>query len=148
LFAKYPNNTNEAQVLLKVVTLNDLYSTQIPIRASDGPNVFDIARCIPNLKLDQAFNNRSLEIVNVNQHYPVSGEEKDQPLFVRHKVCKLAQSRCVPDVGPKCASVLDLLTEASSSRVEQIFRRLQAFWQLGLPRIPRHDGPISCSLRP
>lgn len=30
LFAKYPNNTNEAHVLLKVVALNDLYSTQIP----------------------------------------------------------------------------------------------------------------------
>ena len=35
LFARYPANTNEAQVLLKVVTLNDLYSTQIPLRARE-----------------------------------------------------------------------------------------------------------------
>jgi hypothetical protein len=65
LLAKYPNNTNEAQVLLKVLTLNDLYSTQIPLRAPDRPNVFDIAECIPRLGLDQALQERSLEIVNV-----------------------------------------------------------------------------------
>lgn len=65
LFAKYPNNTDEAQVLLKVVALNDLYSTHIPLRAPDRPNVFDIAECIPRLNLDQAFQDRSLEIVNV-----------------------------------------------------------------------------------
>lgn len=64
LFAKYPNNANETHVLLKVVALNDLYSTQIPLRASDRPNVFDVAACIPNLNLDQAFNDRSLKIVN------------------------------------------------------------------------------------
>jgi len=64
LFARYPKNTDEAQVLLKVVTLNDFYSTQIPFRAPDRPNVFDVARCIPSLKLDQAFKDGSLEIVN------------------------------------------------------------------------------------
>jgi hypothetical protein len=65
LFAKYPNNTNEAQVLLKVVTLNILYATRIPTNAPDNPNIFDIAECIPRLKLDQAFKAESLDIVNV-----------------------------------------------------------------------------------
>jgi hypothetical protein len=65
LFAKYPSNTIEAEVLLKIITLNDLYSTQIPIRARDRPNVFDIAARIPSLKLDQAFKDCSLEIVSV-----------------------------------------------------------------------------------
>jgi hypothetical protein len=65
LFAKYPSNASEAQVLLKVITLNDLYSTQIPTRAPDRPNVFDLAERIPSLKLDQAFKDGSLEIVNV-----------------------------------------------------------------------------------
>ena len=64
LFARYPNNTCAAQVLLKVVTLNDLYSTQIPTRAPDRPNVFDIADCIPKLNVDQAFKEKSLKIVN------------------------------------------------------------------------------------
>jgi hypothetical protein len=64
LFAKYPSNTCEAQVLLKVVTLNLLYSTQIPIRAPDRPNVFDVAKCIPKLNVDQALKECSLQIVN------------------------------------------------------------------------------------
>jgi hypothetical protein len=76
LFAKYPNNTNEAHVLLKVVALNDLYSTQIPLRAPDRPNVFDIAECIPKLKLDQAFKDCSLEIVNVISTTQFPGKRK------------------------------------------------------------------------
>jgi hypothetical protein len=64
LFAKYPDNTCEAQVLLKVLTLNDLYGTQIPTRAPDRPNVFDLARCIPKLNVDEAFKECSLQIVN------------------------------------------------------------------------------------
>lgn len=64
LFTTYPNSTSEAQVLLKVVALNNLYSTQIPTHAPDRPNVFDIAECIPKLKIDQAFKESSLEIVN------------------------------------------------------------------------------------
>jgi hypothetical protein len=62
LFSRYPDNTDEAQVLLKVVTLNQLYSTRLPTRAPDRPNVFDVARCIPALALDQGFSNASLDV--------------------------------------------------------------------------------------
>lgn len=64
LFAKYPSNTSEAQVLLKVITLNLLYATQIPTRAPNRPNVFDLAKYIPKLKVDQGLKERSLQIVN------------------------------------------------------------------------------------
>jgi hypothetical protein len=64
IFARYPSNKDEAQVLLKVVTLNQFYSTQLPTRAPDRPNVFDVARCIPGLGLDHAFKNASLDIVD------------------------------------------------------------------------------------
>jgi hypothetical protein len=64
LFAKYPNNTCEAQVFLKVVTLNNLYATRIPTRAPGSPNVFDVAHCIPRLAVDQALKEGSLQIVN------------------------------------------------------------------------------------
>jgi len=64
LFAKYPSNTSESQVLLKVVTLNDLYATRIPIHARNVPNVFDLAKCIPTLNVDQALKECSLQIVN------------------------------------------------------------------------------------
>lgn len=76
LFAKYPNNTNQAHVLLKVVVLNDLYATRIPMHASACPNVFDIAECIPKLKLDQAFQDRSLDIVNVISTTQFPGKKK------------------------------------------------------------------------
>ena len=64
LFAKYPTNTNEAQVLLKVLTLNELYATQLPLWDPKRPTVFDVANCIPSLGLDQAFREGSLEVVN------------------------------------------------------------------------------------
>jgi hypothetical protein len=64
LFARYPTNASESQVLLKVVSLNVFYSTRLPSRAPDRPTVFDIARCIPTLDMDRTFEERSLEIVN------------------------------------------------------------------------------------
>lgn len=64
LFAKYPSNTCEALVLLKVVTLNDLYATRIPMLAPDRPNVFDVTKCIPKLNVDEALKENSLQIVN------------------------------------------------------------------------------------
>jgi hypothetical protein len=64
IFARYPSNKDEAQVLLKVVMLNQLYSTQLPTRAADRPNVFDVAKCIPGLGLDHAFRDASLDIVD------------------------------------------------------------------------------------
>ena len=64
LFNRYPDNTDEAQVLLKVVTLNLFYSTQIPTRSPDRPTVFDLAKRIPKLNVDRAFKEGSLKIVN------------------------------------------------------------------------------------
>lgn len=64
LFGRYPDNTSEAQVLLKVVTLNLLYSTQIPTRSANRPNVFDLAKRIPKLNVDRAFKEGTLEIVD------------------------------------------------------------------------------------
>ena len=114
LFAQYPSNTNEAHVLLKVVALNELYSTQIPLRAFDRPNVFDIARCIPKLNLDQAFSERSLKIVN-EISTTVSGEENHQPFLLRDKVRKLAQAGCVPDVGPQRTKLLYVPSKTKSN---------------------------------
>lgn len=76
LFAKYPSNTSGAQVLLKVVTLNLLYATQIPTRAPDRPNVFDLAKCIPNLNLDQALKECSLQIVNTISTAQFAGKKR------------------------------------------------------------------------
>lgn len=64
LFGRYPDNTSEAQVLLKVVTLNLLYSTRIHTRSPDRPNVFDLAKRIQRLDVDRAFKEGSLKIVD------------------------------------------------------------------------------------
>lgn len=51
LFGKYPTNDKLVDVLLKVVTLNTLYSTMIRVY-SDHPTVYDVARHIVNQKID------------------------------------------------------------------------------------------------
>ena len=51
LFTRYPKNTDFVHVLLKVVTLNTLYSTMIRVY-SDHPTVYDVARHIVDLKID------------------------------------------------------------------------------------------------
>ena len=43
LFQCFPHNTEASEVLLKVLALNDLYSTRIPLNAALIPNVFDVA---------------------------------------------------------------------------------------------------------
>jgi hypothetical protein len=61
LFNRYPKNTDFAHVLLKVVTLNALYSTLIrvnsqysPTDRKYAPTVYDVARHIVELKIDAA----------------------------------------------------------------------------------------------
>jgi hypothetical protein len=43
LFARYPSNTDEAQVLLKVVMLNQFYSTQLPTRGHQTVPTFSMS---------------------------------------------------------------------------------------------------------
>ncbi len=76
LFAKYPTNKSEAQVLLKVITLNLLYATQIPTLDPDRPNVFDVAQCIPGLDVDKALKECSLQIVNTISTTQFQGKRK------------------------------------------------------------------------
>jgi hypothetical protein len=52
LFGQYPHNTRPAHVLLKVTTLNTLYSTQIPLYRESIPTIFDVAEHIVVLGVD------------------------------------------------------------------------------------------------
>jgi hypothetical protein len=63
LFAQYPKNTNLDHVLLKVVTLNTLYSTQIPLYSRRIPTVWDVARHIVELNIDLELQQGSPELV-------------------------------------------------------------------------------------
>ena len=52
LFGKYPDNTQPAQVLLKVTALNTLYSTQIPLYHESIPTIFDVVTHVITLNID------------------------------------------------------------------------------------------------
>jgi hypothetical protein len=52
LFSQYPYNNDIRHVLLKVVALNALYSTQIPIYSQKIPNALDVAQHIYQKALD------------------------------------------------------------------------------------------------
>jgi hypothetical protein len=63
LFTKYPKNDNFDHVLLKVVTLNTLYSLRIRVY-SDHPTVYDVARHIVGQKIDSDLDHCLPELVH------------------------------------------------------------------------------------
>src|SRR5271154_7451407 len=66
LFAQYPTNHDRSHVLLKVVSLNALYSTQIFVFSEKVPNVLDVAQHIHDhaKDIDTALKAGSPEIVD------------------------------------------------------------------------------------
>jgi hypothetical protein len=63
LFEHYPTNTNTSDVLLKVLTLNALYSTQIPLHGDRIPTVWEVVDHIVDLKIDSALDLGSPDLV-------------------------------------------------------------------------------------
>jgi hypothetical protein len=82
LFSQYPGNGDLCHVLLKVVTLNALYSTHIPIYSMKIPTVEDVARHIHQnaREVDSALAAGSPEIVDRISRVTVS-EKKDRIHF-------------------------------------------------------------------
>jgi hypothetical protein len=63
LLEHYPNNIKTADVLLKVLTLNALYSTQIPLYGNRIPTVWEVVDHIVDLKIDSALDLGSSDLV-------------------------------------------------------------------------------------
>ena len=63
LFAQYPKNTDFNAVFLKVTALNATYSTQIRAVSDRTPTIYDVARHIVALKIDDELEIGSPEIV-------------------------------------------------------------------------------------
>lgn len=99
LFARYPNNTNESEVLLKVLTLNDLYSTRIPTHAPRPSECVRCGKVHSETKRGPSAEGMLAPDRQHSQHYSVPRKENSQPLFVRHQVRKLAPTGDLPDVG-------------------------------------------------
>jgi hypothetical protein len=62
-FRQYPRNTSPAHVLLKVTTLNDLYSTQIPRYSERIPTLWEVVYHIVGLGFDSALDLDSSDLV-------------------------------------------------------------------------------------
>ncbi len=81
LFRQFPKNTETAHVLLKVISLNDLYSTQIPLYSERIPTVREVVDHIVGLGIDSAldlgspdlvFNLAETKVPNKKVHYNYS----------------------------------------------------------------------------
>jgi hypothetical protein len=53
LFERFPHNTHKDHVLLKVAALNATYSTRIRAFSSKKPSLYDVARHIVSLNIDE-----------------------------------------------------------------------------------------------
>ena len=94
LFTQYPKNIDFVHVLLKVVTLNTLYSTMIRVY-SDHPTVYDVARHIVDLKIDSDLDLCSPELVR-----KISKIDKDKKTFYNYsfatKYCSFHRPESYP----------------------------------------------------
>lgn len=81
LFSHYPKNARTSEVLLKVSTLNALYSTQIPWYSNRIPTVWEVVDHIVDLGIDSAlerdspdlvFNIAETKVTNKKVHYNYS----------------------------------------------------------------------------
>lgn len=64
LFEQFPENLRFEEVLLKVAALNATYSTQIRAVSDRRPTIYDVARHIVELKIDDPLRSGSPEIVD------------------------------------------------------------------------------------
>lgn len=63
LLEHYPNNIKTEDVLLKVITLNDLYSTHIPLYGNRIPTVWDVVDHIVKRRIDSDLDSGSTDLV-------------------------------------------------------------------------------------
>jgi hypothetical protein len=73
LFQAFPNNTKIHQVYLKIVALNTLYSTQIPLYNSQVPSLWEVADHIVAIGIDPMLSSGSPTVVGqIATIHPVS----------------------------------------------------------------------------
>lgn len=102
LFLQYPENTNPSQVLLKVVTLNSLYSTLIrvnsqylPTDLKYAPTAYDVARHIVELKIDVALSRGDEAVVESITNVKVAGRNHYYYVFAT-KYCSFHRPESYP----------------------------------------------------
>jgi hypothetical protein len=96
LFRQYPNNTDGSHVYLKVVTLNALYSTQIPIYSNRIPSLADVADHIIKQEIDASLSQGSPDFVNQIASITVDGKDHRYNYSFATKYCSWQR----PDTYP------------------------------------------------
>jgi molybdopterin-biosynthesis enzyme MoeA-like protein len=114
LFGHYRNNSALHHVLPKVVTLNALYSTQIPVYSKTIPNVFDVAGhiCRNGGDIDSALLAGSPEIVDRIAEITVSGKKSRNYFSFATKYCSWHNPLCYPIYDSRVYEYLRLLRKS------------------------------------
>jgi hypothetical protein len=116
LFSQYPGNGNLSHVLLKVVTLNSLYSTQIRAHSETIPNLLDVARHIHTnaKKIDSALAAGSTEIVETIARISVPGKKDRNNFSFATKYCSWHKPEVYPIYDSNVQRYLEFLQGRST----------------------------------
>ncbi|MGB8258896.1 MAG: hypothetical protein WCE75_01035 [Terracidiphilus sp.] len=87
LFRTYRDNTQPAQVFLKVTALNALYSTQIPLYSTRIPTTRDVANHIVDIKVDSRIAQGDPQVVYDISKVDVPGKERRYYYSFATKFC-------------------------------------------------------------
>jgi hypothetical protein len=96
LFTQFPKNTNFEPIFLKVVALNSTYSTQIRAVSDRTPTVYDVARHIVTLRIDDSLHDGSVEIVERIASVTTEGNRHQYNYSFATKYCSWHQRKLFP----------------------------------------------------
>jgi hypothetical protein len=87
LFRQYPSNTIRNHVYLKVVTLNALYSTQIPLYSDRIPALWEVADQIVGSNVDALLGSGSPLLIEMIAEMRVTGKDRRYNYSFATKYC-------------------------------------------------------------
>jgi hypothetical protein len=113
LFSQYPGNVDLSHVLLKVVAVNTLYSTQITAHSETMPNVVDVAQHIRKnaQKIDAGLAAGSPEIVETIAWVSVPGKKDRNNFSFATKYCSWHKPEAYPIYDSNVQRYLEFLQE-------------------------------------
>ena len=115
LFSLFPGNGNLSHVLLKVVAVNTLYSTQIRAYSETIPNVVDVAQHIHKKarEIDAGMSAGSPEVVETIARVSVPGKGRRNNFSFATKYCSWHKPEAYPIYDRNVQRYLEFLQEKS-----------------------------------
>src|ERR1043166_1769724 len=121
LIEHFPKNADPAHILLKVVAINRLYTTNIF-------NVYRVVSHIADLKIDTDLETGSIDLVGKMAWVPI-GDKKRNNLSFASKYCSWHRPDCYPMNGPRAEESLCAYREEIGlrSRNELCYQAVKRF---------------------